>query len=96
MARIVISELLCFLINNRQSFENLLFHSTVSEFYTHDEISAARKTIFGDFDTLKTENFKGTHSGNTKKERLLKLLIWLNLFLIINWKKECHAMLQST
>ena len=74
MVRIVVSELLCFLINNRQSFENLLFHSTVSEFYTHDEISAARKTIFGDFDTLKTENFKGTHSGNTKKEKVAEIV----------------------
>ena len=56
----IVSEMLCCVINNLTSIDNPKFHDKLVEFYNNDELSTAKKQIFGDYENVKNENLNRT------------------------------------
>ena len=84
MARnFVVSEVLSCVINNLTSIENCRFQEKIIEFFNSEELSAAKKQIFSDYENVKGEKFK-SHSGKTSKNDKLKSIVEIVKFIFNN------------
>lgn len=69
----VINELLYYLINNINSFQNESFFSSTAEFFNNDEIIAAKKCLVVDFGAIDTSKVKFSSHGSSKKDKILDI-----------------------
>ena len=86
--RLITSELLCCVINNSTSIENDQFQEKMVEFYNYEELSAAKKQIFADFEATKGEKFKSQINGQSKSDKLKEIIELVKFILVNNFDKS--------
>ncbi|ESN99546.1 hypothetical protein HELRODRAFT_176713 [Helobdella robusta] len=82
--RLLVSEVLWYFLENSENFDKVNFQNLVSDFFSHEELSAAKKILINEIENLKKEKKEKLFNksrGNTKIDKTLDVIDLLKFIL---------------
>ena len=71
--KIVINEILCFLLNNCENVFDECLITLITKFYTLEQLNSAKKVLLSDLEEILNNKFKLSAHGGTKKDKFSEI-----------------------